>query len=162
MIQPGLPDQPTYWAVSEFTILQDARDNLRSREKSQLGDIHYVVRGRGGVNDAPSEIVKRITAWLAQRTEVEAVVWTGLVSNWREKRGRDFSAEDAVNFLLALEAERDRAKTTYDRAREYVMNTPHLVDTVVRKAMRARGWHDAPLPSILFEPTSSVPKAESP
>lgn len=162
VIQPGLPDQPTYWAVSEFTILQDARDNLRSREKSQLGDIHYVVRGRSGVNDAPSEIVKRITAWLAQRTEVEAVVWTGLVSNWREKRGHDFSAEDAVNFLLALEAERGRAKATYDRAREYVMNTPHLVDTVVRKAMRARGWHDAPLPSILFEPTSSVPKAESP
>lgn len=162
VIQPGSPDQPTYWALSEFTILRDARDNLQSREKSKSRDVHHVLRDGSRANDAQPEIVERITAWVAQHTEVEAVVWTGLASNWREKRERDFSLEDAVNFLQGLEAERDRAKATYDRAREYVTNTPPAVDTAVRKAMRARGWDNVSLPSILFEPAPSAPKTESP
>lgn len=162
VIQPGSADQPTYWAFSEFTILKDARDNLKVREKSKSSDIHHVLRDGSGVNDAPPEMARRITEWAGQHADIEAVVWTGLASNWREKRGRDFSPEDAVNFLLGLEAERDRAKATYDRAWEYVTNTPGVVDTAVRKTMRARGWADASLPSILFEPALSAPKTESP
>jgi hypothetical protein len=102
-----------------------------------------------------------MTQWLAQHQDVEAVLWTGLPSNWREKRGRDFSTEDAVNFLLELESDRDRATATYDRAREYVTNTPVVVDTAVRRAMRARGWDDVSLPSMLFEPAPSPPKTGS-
>lgn len=162
VIQPGSPDQPTYWAFSEFTILKDARDDLKGREKSKSGDIHHALRDGSGANDAPPEIARRITEWVAQHMDVEAVMWTGMASNWREKRGRDFSPEDAMNFLLGLECERDRAKATYDRAREYVVNTPAVVDTTVRRAMRARGWADVSLPSILFEPALPPPKTESP
>ncbi len=160
VIQPGSTDQPTYWALSEFTMLEGARDNLRAREKSNSSDIHYVLRSGSGVNDAPPEIATRITEWAGQHADIEAVVWTGLPSNWMKKRRRDFAPEDAIAFLLELEAERDRAKETYDRAREYVTNTPAAVNTAVRQAMRERGWADASLPSILFEP--APPKTESP
>lgn len=162
VIRPGSADQPTYWAFSELTILKDARDNLKAREKSKSNDIHQVLRDGSGGSDAPPEISRKIADWATLHEGVDAVVWTGLTSNWREKRGRDFSPEDAKDFLLGLEAERDRAKASYDRAREYVTNTPAIVDTAVRKAMRARGWADTTLASILFEPAPIQPTTESP
>jgi hypothetical protein len=161
VIQPDCEDQPTYWAISEFRTLDQARDNLQLREKSKSTAIHHVLQDGTWASDALPEIVKRITEWVAQRRDVEGVVWTGLASNWKEKRDRDFSPEDAVNYLLGLEAERDRAKATYDRAREYVTNTPPGVDTVVRKAMRSRGWNDSSLSSVLFEAAYSPPNRES-
>lgn len=161
VIQPGCKEQPTYWALSEFRRIHEACDNLRVREKSKNNDIHYFCQDGTCASGAPPEIVTRVTEWVAQRTDVEGVVWTGLASNWKEKRGRDFNPEDAVNYLLGLEAERDRAKATYDRAREYVTNTPPGVDTIVRKAMRARGWLDGSLSSVLFESAHSPPNGES-
>ena len=78
----------------------------------------------------------------------------GLSSNSQEKRGQPFTPEDGMRFLSDLEVARDRAKTTFDRAREYVTNTPSTVDTPVRQAVRERGWRDAQLSSTLFELTS--------
>jgi hypothetical protein len=152
VIQPGSAAQSTYWAVSEFTDLTEARQNLKTREKTKSADIHHVLRDGTHEGDAPAGIAETIAAWMSQRSHIDAAVWTGLPSNWRDKRGRDFAVDDARDFLLALEAERDRAKAAYDRAREYVTHAPAGVDTSVRRAMRARGWNDIALPSILFEP----------
>ncbi len=161
VIHSGSTDQPTYWAFSEFTTLSEARDNVCIREKSNSSDIHHVLQDGSAADGATADIVRKMTEWLARHKDVGAVVWAGLPSNWREKRGRDFTPEDAVNFLLELEAERDQAKATYGCAREYVTNTPATVDTAVRKAMRSRGWGDASLPAILFEAPSQPPNAES-
>jgi hypothetical protein len=75
----------------------------------------------------------------------------------RVKRLCEITSEDAMSFLAALEAVRDRAKAAYDRAREYLTNAPSAVDTPVRQAMRARGWCDVPLSSTLFETTAASP-----
>lgn len=151
VINSGSADQPTYWALSEFMKVNEARNNLRAREHSRLRDIHDVDQNGSATDGAPREIVNKVTEWLARHQDVQAVVWTGLPSNWMAKRQRDFTPEDAVAFLSKLEAERDRAKATYERAREYVTNAPPLLDTAVRRVMRTRGWEDAPLPMILFE-----------
>lgn len=156
VIHPGSADQPTYWALSEFTQLTEARENLRVRENSRSADIHYVLRD-GAAEDAPQGIVGRVREWLARHDDLQAVVWTGLASNWVLKRSRDFTPDDAVAFLSELEVERDRAKATYERAREYVTNAPPLLDTAVRRAMHTRGWEDARLPAILFETTVAQP-----
>lgn len=118
VIQPGSAAQSTYWAISEFADLKDARQNLKTREKTKSSDIHHVLQDGTRKGDAPAGIAETIKIWMSQRADIDAVVWTGLQSNWREKRGRDFTVDDARDFLLALEAERDRAKATYDRARE--------------------------------------------
>ena len=163
VIHPGSPDQATYWAFSEFASLNDARNNLRRREKTKSGDIHHVLRDGSGGAGAARETIQTLTEWIEQHPDVEAVVWTGLQSNWQEKRGCPFALQDAMNFLSALEAERDRAKAAYDRAREYMTNAPSAVDTPVRQAMRVRGWHDIQLSSTLFESTAAPPSApESP
>jgi hypothetical protein len=95
-----------------------------------------------------------VSSWTSQRADVDAVVWTGLKSNWQEKRGRHFTVDDATDFLLALEAARGRARAAYDRVRKYLTHAPAGVDTAVRQAMRTRGWNDTNLSSTLFEPNA--------
>jgi hypothetical protein len=150
VIQLGTEDQTTYWAVSELEELSGARDNVREREGSKLEDVHYLDRGGRVADGVPSEIARKMSEWLDAHGEVQAAIWTGLPSNWREKRGREFSAADAIRYLEELEVAADSAKATYDRAREYVRNAPPGVETRVRKAMRAQGWTDARLAAVLF------------
>jgi len=161
VIHPGSADQPTYWAFSECTTVEEARENVRARENSRLGDIHYVLRDDKAMEGVPPEIANRVKKWLARQPDIQGVVWTGLPSNWPNKRGRDFTPEDAVSFLQELEAVRDRAKAAYERAREYIVNAPPLIDTTVRRALRARGWEDARLSATLFEERPSQAKSES-
>lgn len=151
VIHPGLPDQPAYWALSAFTTLKEARDNLRAREGANSADIHYADFIGNAAPGAPPEIATRITDWLALHRPLEAVIWTGLPGNWGKKAGRDFTPEAAVQYLLGLEAKRDQDPATYRRAREYVTNAPPLIDTDVRRTMRKHGWTDNELPQILFE-----------
>jgi hypothetical protein len=151
VIHLGSVDQPTYWALSEFTTVKQACENLRARENSKPADIHYLDQDGPAAEGAPPPIANRVREWLTLHKDLEAAIWTGLPSNWMEKRGHDFTPEDAVLFLSELEAKRDQARATYARAREYVTNAPPLVDTAVRQAMRGRGWKDASLPTILFE-----------
>jgi hypothetical protein len=151
VIHEGVEDQQTYWAISELTTLDAARRNLHERENAKLADIHYLVRNGPAEIAAPGPIIERVCKWLAMHEDLQAVIWTGLRTNWREKREHDFAAEDAVSYLQGLEATTDRAKAIYDRAREYVRNTPPQIQTAVRNAMRARGWEDAQLSRVLFE-----------
>jgi hypothetical protein len=150
-IHLGSEDQPTYWALSEFPSVSQARENLRARENSSIADIHYIEQTGASADGAPHQIVKKVREWLVPRTDLQAAIWTALPCNLREKTGRDFSTEAAVQYLSELEATRDQAQAMYARAREYVTNAPPLVDTNVRKAMRTRGWTNSSLSPTLFE-----------
>jgi hypothetical protein len=151
VIHPGSEDQPTYWALSGFTALDEARGNLRDRESAKLEDIHYLARNGEAATGIPQEVGERMRDWLAIHGDLEVVTWTGLRSNWRDKRRRDFTPADAVSYLKELEAAGDQAIATYDRAREYIRNAPPDIQTPVRRAMRAQGWQDDELPEVLFE-----------
>jgi hypothetical protein len=151
VIVPGSDEQPTYWALSEFGILEDAHQNLQKREDTGPEDVHYLTAGGQVAGGVPPPVVERLRDWLAAKPDIDAAIWTGLPSNWREKRGCEFSPGDAVRYLNELESERERAATTYDRAREYVCNTPSHVQTLVRRAMQRLGWRDKELPTVLFD-----------
>jgi hypothetical protein len=161
VIHPGSPEQPTYWAVSEFTDLDEARRNLKNREKTKSSDIHHALRDGRSSDGASPETIRTVADWMAQHQEVAAVVWTGLCSNWQDKRRQAFSPDDATRFLADLETARDRSKATYERAREYLTNAPAVVNTPLRQAMRARGWSDVHLSSTLFEPAVPATPAET-
>jgi|ERR1700687_5818126 len=151
VIQPGAEDQPAYWALSEFDDLRDARRNLRERESSASEDIHWLTAEGQPVADIPAMVRESVRGWLALRTQVNAAIWTGLTTNWQEKRGREFTPEDAVRYLKELESERDRAAISFNRAQEYVKNAPSLTQTRVRRAMQQEGWKDTTLSKVLFE-----------
>lgn len=137
--------------MSALTMLADARRDLSEREDAKLQDIHYLTRNGEAPGTSAPEVLNRIRDWLAMHEDLDAIIWTGLRTNWRRKRGRDFTTEDAVNYLTELEAARDQMVTIYDRAREYIRNAPPQMQTAVRNAMRARGWADAQLADVLFE-----------
>jgi hypothetical protein len=80
VIRPGSAEQPTYWAISEFADLKDARQNLKTRERTQSSNIHHVLRDGTRQGDAPAGIAEPIVAWMCERADIDAVVWTGLAS----------------------------------------------------------------------------------
>jgi len=160
VIHPGSPDQTTYWAGSELRKMGEARKNLCERENSRLDDIHYALRDGRVADGVSREIALRVCEWMARQSDIQGAVWTGLPSNWMEKRRRDFTPEDAVNYLLEMKACGDPDKARYIRAREYVTNTPPLINTVVRQTLRTRGWDDARLPTILFQDAPSLANAK--
>ena len=153
VIHPDSLEVGTYWAVSELETLKEARQNLRLREAADLKDIHSLTLHGRGERAIPKQVLAKIRAWLRNQDNVQAAIWTGLPSNWeRERQGRKFSVEGAVQYISELERARDEAKAAYDRAREYVSNAPSQIQTSVRKIIQQKkGWKDATLPTILFE-----------
>lgn len=154
VIHPGseaepTPNQRTYWALSTLSGIEEARENLRAREGTTMGNIHALTNGGGEIN-GPIDTV--IGTWLHEHNELHAAIWTALPTNWPNKRGGQFSAEDAVTYLKELEAEGDAAKAAYERAREYFRNAPPQIQTPVRKRLqKTKGWEDAALSPTLFE-----------
>jgi hypothetical protein len=155
------PAQRTYWALSEFENLKDARRNLKSRERTSLKHIHSLTADGQREGAVDGDISARIRDWLTDHKDLHAAIWTGLPSNWDKKPGGgEFSVEGAVQYLIELECARDEAKTAYERAFEYVTNAPSQIKTPVREIMRKeRAWQDAPLSGALFE---SGPEDEDP
>ncbi|MFI5095376.1 MAG: hypothetical protein ACHQIK_18220 [Candidatus Acidiferrales bacterium] len=153
VIHSGSPDQRTYWALSEFENLTAARKNLQAREGAKhLHDIHSVTPEGQTEGTVQQDISDQIQEWLKDRQDVNAAIWTGLTSNWLDKRERPFTLEDAVAYLRELETDRDQSKADYDRAREYIRNAPHQIQTPIRKIIREkRDWGDSKLPAVLFE-----------
>jgi hypothetical protein len=134
--------------VSAFDDLGSARNNLREREgSSDVGAIHYVAtdaQARG-----QRQIVDKVKRWLGAKQNIDAAVWTGLESNWEEKRPKLFSTADALDYLDYLEA---RDKSCFERAKEYMRNAPPQIQTAVRQLLKrtSRDWSDNDLPQFLF------------
>jgi len=151
VIHSGSPELRTYWALSEFETLEEASENLSKREETSRKNIGSVTI-ENQEPGAASGTAAKIHSWLKTQRDLEAAVWTGLSSNWEKRRGVPFTVEDAVQYLSELERTRDQAIATYDRAREYIKNTPPQIQTGLRKIVqRAKDFGDATLPAVLFE-----------
>ncbi len=136
VIFEGAQPQRTYWARSSFDNIQACRNNLAKREGTCPDYIHGL-DVNGQLYGKPSPIaVKAVKTWLEAHThELDAAVWTGLPSNWEEKRGRPFSPEDVVQYLRDLDNERRQ------RAREYFQKAPQQIQTAVRQRIaQCFGW----------------------
>ena len=73
-----------------------------------------------------SAVAKQIETWLVGHPEVDAVVWTGLESNWAQIRKKKFSPEDLVQYL-------DSKKDSIAKIKEYFEKAPAQVQTVGRE-----------------------------
>jgi hypothetical protein len=143
VIHPGSPEVQTYWALSAFERVGTARGNLQEREGTS--SIHDVSLMKNDVAcDSPFHAA--IRAWTEKRERLQAAIWTGLLSNWPDKRPCPFSPVDADRYISGLSGESLRL------AREYVQNTPQQIQTPVRALLREqRNFRDAVLSPILFE-----------
>ncbi len=69
------------------------------REGAKLSDIHHLARKGQARSGASKVVMTRTREWLAKHREVEGVIWTGLGSNWKDKRKQPFTPDDAVTYL---------------------------------------------------------------
>lgn len=108
----------TYWDLLAATDLKSARNNLRDREGAVTDDIETFTRNQ---NPLSLEAVQ-INNWLTKHPEVDAVVWSGIRSNWQEVRHREFSEAELIRYL-------DSKKSSIARIREQFERTPEQLQT---------------------------------
>jgi hypothetical protein len=148
--------------LSAFEEIRLARENLQAREGvPNITVIDSVVRDGQEGGTVARDISDRIRSWLGARQDVDAAIWTGLGSKWPGwAPGEQFTHENAAAYLRKLELEKDRAEAAFDRARQYICNTPSQIDTPLRRKLRAIGYDDAKLPAVLFEDSTQNRKTD--
>ena len=136
----------SYWALSGESTIPEARENLRLRECTPNPENIFAVDkggeywGRKGDPEPQQDILH----WLNERSDLDAVVWTGLKENWPEDEDLTIGAVDAYV----------RQQSLMDRAgiKNYVRRAPSQVDTTLRRGIEeAYGWTRIPLPASCFE-----------
>ncbi len=128
----GVP-VPTKFAQSREETLEEAIDDLRRRERTEINNVGFVDLQNHRRRCRVSKVGDFIHGWAATKG-FGAVVWTDLSPNFLKRTGRPFSTDRAVSYLSGLPEE---AKS---RAREYLERAPEDVETPLRFRLREVGW----------------------
>ena len=119
----------TRYAQSASGDLGRAIEDLSQREgspASRIGVVSQTIQNKR----AGFETIK---AW-AKTHKWDAVVWTGLHSNFKDERQVPFTVKNGLAYLKSLSGE------TKAKAREYFERAPEEVQTPLRKAIGEIGW----------------------
>jgi hypothetical protein len=128
----------TFYAESKRNTLEDAICDLRTREGTLVKRIGFVnlLDGSQRSNIFP-EVANIIRRW-ASDNDFDAVIWTDLPSNFKEKTDKEFELEEAVNYLKDLPSDGSK------KAREYILNTPDEIQTPLGSRLRDDPWLNRP------------------
>lgn len=124
----GVPVQ-TRFAQSGSETLNQAIEDLRKREgtsKSMIGVVSQTI-------NIPKSGSDTIKGW-ADEHKWDAMIWTGLPSNFEDIKNVSFTVENGLTYLRGLAGEK-RGK-----AREYIDRAPEEVVTPLRRAVGEWGW----------------------
>lgn len=120
-------DIETYWAISKYSKLEEAIENLRVREGTNKKGIGFVdLNSNENQSKFSQSLMDKISAW-AKEKSIDAVIWTDLESNFSEKQDKEFSYENAEKYLMTLNGEAKK------RANEYIQKAPELTMTKLRE-----------------------------
>jgi hypothetical protein len=138
VLREGVGAVQTLWAVTSCAALDEARDQLARRERTdpdRIGSLDCHGEGRvDSLDPIHRASLPRLASWLAHR-DLEAVVWTGLPSNFEEQTGDSLGVGAATRYVAQLSGE------TRDAAEQYVRRAPAQVRTTIRAGLeRELGW----------------------
>jgi hypothetical protein len=138
VLREGVTDVQTLWAVMSDPGLETPRQQLALREGTVPALIGSLDRSGGGCLDsiprADPSVLARLASWLSDR-HMDAVIWTGLPSNFEERTGRPLSVDAAVRYVEQLPDDVRRV------AEQYVRRAPRQVRTGIRQGLeRDLGW----------------------
>jgi hypothetical protein len=123
-------DVPTRFAESKRVGLPDAVADLRDREGTVIRHIGYTDKTGQSASfhqQTSHEVAQqKILPWLS-RSSFDAVVWTGLPSNYKEQMAHDFTVAHAATYLKNLPL------SPQSNALEYIRKAPREVETPLRK-----------------------------
>lgn len=128
VIMSGKEEVKTLYAISKFEELDHVIIDLSIREGCPKSKIGFFVKSHGIFN-SKFNIKTSIERWINQKEEIEAVVWTDLSMNFKEKIGLDFTVENATNYLKYLPTD------VKLKAEQYIRRAPPTIDTFMRRSI---------------------------
>jgi hypothetical protein len=126
----GVPIQVA-WCLSRRDDPSGAQDDLRSREGTTVRNICRVSLAQPALNLADEAF--SIAVW-GKRQALDAVVWTGLSSNFESATGKPFSVDRALAHLRSLPT------LSKAKAAEYLSKAPEFIKTPLRTAVQEEKW----------------------
>lgn len=122
------------YTFSKRKNIEDVIADLRCREGTIISNIGFCYnnsRGHGRSN----EVLKIVREW-AVRMGIDIVVWTDLISNFRNQSlaNQPYTLESALSHLQSLSPE-GKAK-----AAEYVWRSPIFIQTPLKTALESVPW----------------------
>lgn len=129
VLHPGVRRVRTLWVYSAFHDLYSAIRNLRIRERIKRKytyRIGYASIYDGRFNSHAVHYVAYLVKKWAIKKEFDAVIWTDLPENFKKKRNRPFSENEAINYIRSLTG------SVREIAKQYVQETPKQVKTHLR------------------------------
>ncbi len=133
---------PTQFAKSKRTDIADAICDLHTREGTSVWRIGYLnlVDGTLRSNVYP-DVIHIIRKWAIVKNFM-AVIWTDLPSNFEEEINKEFSVDNALDYLIDLEEDGTK------EAIKYFSKAPQDVKTPLRKAVEGSNWFKDNVKSI--------------
>ena len=127
---------PTQFVLSPRTSLDDALNDLASREGTHRAKIGFVdlLNNESSHRKYPEQVdvSVQLTKW-CKKKRFDAALWTALVPNFKEQTGRDFDVDNAVAYLKGL------PKGARKNALKYIDCAPEEVETRLRTKLRVPG-----------------------
>jgi hypothetical protein len=127
VIVEGKKEVQTLYVISKFKELDHAILDLSIRESCGRNKIGCFVKSDGKFY-SKSNIHNNIESWIKRKNEIEAVIWTDLQMNFKEKIGVELSVKNAINYLRNLPAD------VKVKAEQYIRETPSAIDTILRRS----------------------------
>lgn len=128
-------DVQVLWNTMTIDSINEARENLMAREGSRCIDIIGYCEVENDINQyGDKNICERIRTW-AKEKKLDAVIWTNLPSNFKEKQNKELNKENVLEYLNTLPNDKK------EKAKEYIIKTPHQISTAIRDYVEENlGW----------------------
>ena len=135
VLYPNADKVQVLWVYAEVNSLEKAVENLHQREKTIQCRIGFIlIKENKSPCQVVPEIFNEIRDWAANK-KLDAVVWTDLPSNFKEKRRKEFNGNNVIEYLKILQDEKQQ------KAREYIEKAPLQIMTRMRRIIKKElGW----------------------
>jgi len=136
VIVPGVRSVQTLYAISKFVELDHAILDLAVREGCGKNKIGWYYKADDKFFPNNYKFKDEIRNWISSKEEIDAIIWTNLPENFKDKTGFKLIGENACYYLEML---------SWDikiLAEQYVRRTPAAIDTKIRKEIEEKlAWH---------------------
>jgi len=135
VIVPGSEEVRTLYAISKFEILDEAILDLAVREGCGKNKVGFFDKKKGEFYPPKFEHKNNIKDWINDKEDVDAVIWTDLANNFKDKVRLELTADNVINYLEDL---LDDVKALSE---QYIRRAPVAVNTPFRKEIEKKlGW----------------------
>lgn len=123
----GTEPVQTLWALSAYEDLNQAKENLRERERTSLEIIGFISIPKNDSNcRAVPQVIDFIRQWAVAKG-LDAVIWTDLQANFKDKTKKELNAENVTAYLSSLTG------ASREKAIKYIRIAPSQVETKLRR-----------------------------